>query len=73
MPKRRKRGSRYEQVRKISRTGGYSYYVTIPRNYIDELEWREHQNVVVTLEGDTITIKDWKRSKKKGGKTKKTQ
>ncbi len=46
-------------IRKINRTGGYSYYVTIPKSHIEELGWRKRQKVVVTLEGDQIVIRDW--------------
>ena len=52
-----KHGSKFERVRKISRTGIYSYYVTIPKDYIAELDWKEQDEVKVTLDRNGITIK----------------
>ena len=49
-----------EAVRKITKTGVYTYYVTIPREYIAELGWRKKQKVAVRLEGKKIIIEDWK-------------
>lgn len=48
-------------VRKINKTGDYSYYVTIPREYIAELGWKKRQKVSVKLDGDRIIIEDWKK------------
>lgn len=47
-------------IRKITKTGIYTYYVTIPREYIEELGWRKKQKVKVSKEGDKIIIEDWK-------------
>ena len=47
-------------VRKLAKTGGYTYYVTIPREYIEALDWRKKQKVVVKLSGEKIIIEDWK-------------
>ena len=49
-----------EAVRKITKTGSYTYYVTIPREYIAELGWRKKQKVSVKLSGKKIVIEDWK-------------
>ncbi len=49
-----------EAVRKLTKTGIYTYYVTIPRTDIAALGWREHQRVTVQREGDSIVIRDWK-------------
>ncbi|MCK5708606.1 MAG: AbrB/MazE/SpoVT family DNA-binding domain-containing protein [Candidatus Aureabacteria bacterium] len=50
-----------EAIRKITKTGNYTYYITIPREYIKELGWRKKQKVVVKLEGKRIIIEDWKK------------
>jgi hypothetical protein len=47
-------------VRKIGKVGKYSYCVTLPREIIRALRWRQRQRVVVSLEGDAIVIRDWK-------------
>ena len=49
-----------EAVRKLTKTGNYTTYVTIPRSDITALGWREHQKVTVRREGDSIVIRDWK-------------
>ena len=49
-----------EAVRKLTKTGNYTYYVTIPRSDITALGWREHQKVTVQREGDRIVVRDWK-------------
>lgn len=48
-------------IRKINKTGDYSYYVTIPKEYIDKLKWRKGQKITVDLEDDNIILKDWKK------------
>ena len=53
-------GSRKNPVRKISKQGKYSYYVTIPKELINELGWRERQRVVVKRSGEKLIIEDWK-------------
>ena len=49
-------GSGDEAVRKITKTGRYTYYVTIPRSIIDELGWRERQKVKVKRVGKRVVI-----------------
>ena len=56
-----KYGSKYENIRKLSKAAYYSYYVTIPREYIRQLGWRERQKLVVQLKGESIVVKDWKK------------
>jgi len=46
--------------RKITKTGEYTYYVTIPREYIEALGWRCKQKVSVKLSGKKVIIEDWK-------------
>jgi hypothetical protein len=61
----RKHGSKTETVRKLSKTGAYTYYVTIPKGHIDVLGWRERQRLTVKLSGKTVVVADWKPKKKK--------
>ena len=42
-------------------TGKYTYYVTIPREYIEILGWRKKQKVTLKLSGKKIIIEDWKK------------
>ena len=48
-------------TRKITKTGDYTYYVTIPREYIEVLGWRRKQKVNVKLVGKRVVLEDWKR------------
>ena len=50
-----------EAVRKITKTGSYTYYVTIPREYIAELGWRKKQKVTLKLSGKKVVIEDWEK------------
>ncbi|HET8709389.1 MAG TPA: AbrB/MazE/SpoVT family DNA-binding domain-containing protein [Candidatus Saccharimonadales bacterium] len=50
-----------EAVRKLQTTGeaGQTYYVTLPKSYIERLGWREGQKVIVNLHSQKLTIEDW--------------
>jgi len=45
--------------RKITKTGEYTYYVTIPKEYIEYLGWRNKQKVAVKLSGKKVIIQDY--------------
>ncbi|MDP2585768.1 MAG: AbrB/MazE/SpoVT family DNA-binding domain-containing protein [Candidatus Levybacteria bacterium] len=49
-----------KNIRKLSRSGKTSIYVTLPIEIIRKLNWREKQKVVVTQKGNGIWIEDWK-------------
>ena len=61
----RRQGSGTETVRKLTKTGQYTYYVTIPKAYIEELGWKERQRVVVRRSGSKLTIEDWTPARKR--------
>jgi len=52
-----------ENVRKIQRTGqkGSTYTISIPKEIIRDLNWKERQKVVVRQQGSKIIIEDWKK------------
>ncbi len=50
-----------EKVRKLTMTGQYTYYVTIPKEFIQALGWRKKQKLSVRLSGRKIIIEDWKK------------
>ncbi len=56
----RRQGSKNEAIRKLTKTGEYTYYVTIPKSYISDLGWRERQRLIVKKVGKRLIIKDWK-------------
>lgn len=53
--------SKDDSVRVITKTGGYTYYVTLPKEELAALGWREGEKVLVSRKGKRITIE-----KKKG-------
>ena len=47
-------------IRKLSKfSGGTSYGITLPIEYVRELKWRDRQKLVVEKKGNTLIIKDW--------------
>jgi hypothetical protein len=48
-------------VRKLSRSGNGSMYVTLPVEEVRKLKWKERQKVVVRRIGKRLIIKDWKK------------
>ena len=56
---RRKTEENY--IRSLTKvSGGTSYAVTIPMEYIRKLKWRGKQKLEVKLSKDRIFIRDWK-------------
>ena len=56
MATKRKHGSGSETTRKLTKTGAYTYYVTIPKDFIDELGWRERHTLKVKKVGKKLVI-----------------
>ncbi len=50
-----------QNVRKITKLGGKSLAVTLPRGLVVELGWKEKQKVVVKRAHGGLLIKDWKK------------
>jgi hypothetical protein len=50
-----------ENIRKIERTGrdGQSYMITLPKELVERLGWREHQKVTVHEYDQKLIIEDW--------------
>jgi len=49
------------EIRSLTKaSGGRSYTVTIPLEYIKKLKWRAKQKLEVKMYRDRIIIKDWK-------------
>ena len=65
MEKRALRVVKDKIIRKITKTGDYTYYITIPREFISELAWRKKQKVVVQKIDKKIVIEDWEKKEKK--------
>jgi len=52
----------HTKERKLSKVAsGQSYSMTLPIEFIRHLGWKEKQKLTVTLEEDTLIIKDWKK------------
>lgn len=52
-------------IRKLTKSGKYVYYIVIPKEFLEELHWKERQKLVVQKIGRGLSIKDWKRKKKR--------
>ncbi len=50
-----------QPIRKLTKSGGNSYYVTIPLDYIRNLKWQKGQKLVIQQKGEEIVIKDWEK------------
>jgi len=51
-----------KNIRKITKMGkGRTMGITLPIEIIEKLDWKEHQKVIVSLRGNIISIKDWKK------------
>ena len=52
-----------KNIRKLTRMGreGSSLGMTIPKELVQELGWRERQKVVVKKVGKNLVISDWKK------------
>jgi len=48
-------------VRKLTKVGGNTLSVTLPRDLVSELKWKDKQKVVVKKKGSTLIIRDWKK------------
>jgi antitoxin component of MazEF toxin-antitoxin module len=53
------RASSEKNIRKLTRVGKISLSVTIPRDLIVELGWKDNQKVIVKKRGQGILIEDW--------------
>jgi len=50
-----------KNLRQLARLGKVTLAVTIPRELILELGWRENQKVMVKRQGKKLVIEDWTR------------
>lgn len=50
-----------KNIRKITKVGNASLAVTLPRELVTELGWKEKQKVVVKKVPGGLLIKDWKK------------
>jgi len=47
---------KYGIARKLLKTGVYTYYITIPKDYIEELGWKVGEKVNLKLSGEKIVL-----------------
>ena len=50
-----------QNVRKITKLGGKSLAVTLPRELVTNLGWKEKQKITVKRVRGGLLIKDWKK------------
>ncbi|MBU1862652.1 MAG: AbrB/MazE/SpoVT family DNA-binding domain-containing protein [Candidatus Omnitrophica bacterium] len=46
-------------VRKLTVSGGKTYYITIPYEMIRELGWKKGEKKTIRLEEKRIVVEDW--------------
>ena len=51
-------------IRKLTKTGKYTYYIVVPKALIRRLRWRERQKLVIKQSRKGLSIKDWTKKKK---------
>jgi bifunctional DNA-binding transcriptional regulator/antitoxin component of YhaV-PrlF toxin-antitoxin module len=52
-----------QYVRKVGKIGNeknFSYYLTLPKEYVRNLDWREGQKIVIKKVGTKLHVIDWK-------------
>ena len=47
-------------IRKLTKVGGASLSVTLPRELVDQLGWKDKQRVVVTKKNGALVVRDYK-------------
>ena len=52
------RSFKERNIRQIQKSGG-TYHITLPKEAVSELKWREHQKVEVVRRGNKLIIVDW--------------
>lgn len=51
-----------QNIRKLSKKGKYSYYITIPGELVKKMGWKEKQKLEIDIYGkDKLMISDWKK------------
>lgn len=50
-----------KNVRKITKVGGKSLAVTLPKEMVAQLGWKEKQKVIVKKVRGGVLVKDWKK------------
>lgn len=49
-----------QQIRNLTQNSSGSYQVSLPKQLVSELRWRQGQKVTVSKVGDRLIIEDWK-------------
>lgn len=52
-------------VRKLTLVGKASLSVTLPKELVNELKWKNKQRVTVVRKGSKVIVSDWKPKKRK--------
>jgi len=48
-----------KEVRKIVQNGRDSYYINIPKEFIEHLSWQERQKLEIELVDGELRVRDW--------------
>jgi len=50
-----------QNIRKLSKSGRGTVYVTLPKDMVASFGWKEHQKLAITRGRGCIIIRDWKK------------
>lgn len=50
-----------QSIRNITQNSTGSYQITIPKQLVAELKWRQGQKVTVSKIGERLIVEDWKK------------
>lgn len=50
-----------DNIRKLTKTGKGTTYVTLPKEIVESLGWKEHQKLTVKRAKGCVIIRDWKK------------
>ena len=50
-----------QNIRKLTKTGRGTIYVTLPKDIVASLDWKEHQKLAITRGKGCVIIREWKK------------
>jgi len=53
--------SKQKETRKLTKNGGGTMYVSLPKDFVKDLGWRERQKLTVERVRGGIMIRDWRK------------
>ena len=54
-----RRPNKEKNIRVLNTTGGSSYFITLPIDFVEKFNWRKGQKLEVTQSGKKLIITEW--------------